>query len=118
MDIWQEYKDFPMYSNTQNVMNTLSLGLPVLLLAQFYGIAVAGAYAFGVRILQTPMGFVTRSLYQVLYQKASETHNRGDRLVPLYVKVTSGLFAIGLFPVGPVYMGCNLHLIFTQGTWW
>jgi len=54
-----------MYAATQNVMNRLSLGLPVLLLIQFFGVGVAGAYAFGVRILGAPMGLVTTALRQV-----------------------------------------------------
>jgi O-antigen/teichoic acid export membrane protein len=99
--IWQlakEYRDFPVYSASDNVINALSLGLPVFLLAHYYGIAVAGAYAFGLRILRVPMEFILRALRQVLYQKASETHNEGGRLMPLYVKTTAGLFILALFP--------------------
>jgi O-antigen/teichoic acid export membrane protein len=94
----QDYHDFPLYSASTNVINSLSLGLPIFLLTHFYGIAVAGAYAFGIRLLQAPMGLVLGALRQVLYQKASETHNEGGRLVPLYVKITGGLFVIGFFP--------------------
>ena len=94
----KDYRDFPMYSASQNVINALSSGLPVLLLTHFYGIAVAGAYAFGVRILQVPMGFVLRALRQVLFQKAGETQHQGGSLAPLYVKITAGLFALAFFP--------------------
>lgn len=94
----KEYRDFPMYSASQNVINALSNSLPVLLLAYFYGIAVAGTYAFGMRILSTPMGFVLTGLRQVLFQKASETHNNGGKLMPLYVKITLGLFTLAFFP--------------------
>ena len=97
-ELAREYRDFPQYSATMNVMNALSLGLPVLLLTHFYGIAVAGAYAFGVRIVATPMGFVTRSLRQVLFQKACEIHNEGDRLLPLFMKLTLGMFLVALLP--------------------
>lgn len=93
-----EYRDFPMYAASQNVITTLSQGLPVLLMTYFYGIAVAGAYAFALRILQTPMSFVLRSLRQVLLQRACETQHRGGSLVSLYVKITSGLFALALLP--------------------
>lgn len=92
------YHDFPLYSASINVINTLSMSLPVLLLTQYYGIAVAGSYAFGMRMLSTPLGFIMRSLRQVLYQKACETHSHGGRLVPLYVKFTVGLFALALVP--------------------
>lgn len=93
-----DYRDFPMYSASKNVINALSLGLPVILLAYFYGIAVAGAYAFGIRVMSVPMGIVLRALRQVLFQKASETHNYGGALMPLYIRTTLGLFALALFP--------------------
>jgi lipopolysaccharide exporter len=93
-----EYRDFPVYSATQNMMNALSNALPVLLLGYYYGVAVAGAYAFGVRILQAPMGFVLVALRQVLFQKASETYNHGGKLYPLYIKTTGGLFAMAIIP--------------------
>jgi lipopolysaccharide exporter len=94
----KEYRDFPLYSASNNVMDALSRGLPVLLLTRFYGVAVAGAYAFGVRILQAPMGFVLGALRQVLFQKACETHNAGGRLMGLYVKFTFGLFCFAVLP--------------------
>jgi O-antigen/teichoic acid export membrane protein len=99
--LWQlakEYRDFPFYSASTNVVNSLSVGLPIFLLTHFYGIAVAGAYAFGIRLIQAPMELVLRALRQVLYQKASETRNEGGRLVSLYLKITGGLFAVGFLP--------------------
>jgi lipopolysaccharide exporter len=93
-----EYRDFPIYAATQHLMSALSQGLPVLLLSHFYGIAVAGAYAFGVRILQVPMNFVLTSLRQVLFQKACETHNQNGDLFALFKKTTLGLFVIAVVP--------------------
>lgn len=93
-----EYRDFPMYSASQNVINALSNGLPVLLLTHFFGIRIAGAYAFSVNILQVPMGFLLTALRQVLFQRASETQHQGGSLNSLYVKITLGLFAMAFFP--------------------
>jgi len=94
----KEYRDFPIYSASQNVINALSSGLPVLLLTHFFGIAIAGAYAFGVRLLAIPMSLITRAMRQVLFQKASETQHQGGSLIALYVKATIGLFSLGLLP--------------------
>lgn len=94
----REYVDFPAYAASQNVINALSVGLPVFLLTHYFGIAVAGAYAFAVRILQVPMNFLLRALRQVLFQKACETHHHGNPLLPLYLKTTMGLLAIGIVP--------------------
>lgn len=93
-----EYRDFPIYSATQNAMNALSQGLPVLFLGYYYDVAIAGAYAFGVRILQVPMNLVLTALRQVLFQKASESYNNGQKLYPLFLKTTLGLLVISIVP--------------------
>jgi O-antigen/teichoic acid export membrane protein len=94
----KDYRDFPMFSASQNVINALSSGLPVLLLTHFYGIPVAGAYAFGTSALVAPMSFVMTAFRQVLFQKACETQHHGGSIATLYVKTTAGLFALVLFP--------------------
>lgn len=114
----QDYRDFPMYSASMNVINALSLGLPILLLTHFYGIAVAGSYAFGIRLLSVPIGFVLNALRQVLFQKAAEAHNEGDRLMPLYVKVTSGLFALALFPSLVIFVWAPQLFAWVFGSQW
>lgn len=94
----KEYRDFPLYSATPSLIDALSRGLPVLILTHFYGIAIAGAYAFSTRIIQAPTAIITNSLRQVLFQKASEVNNASGRLLPLYVKATAGLFGMAILP--------------------
>lgn len=114
----KEYVDFPMYSASQNVINALSSGIPVLLLTHFYGIAIAGAYAFGVRILQIPMGFVLNALRQVLFQKASETQHNGGDLFSLYKKITLGLFGIAFVPSLVLFIWApNIFVIIFGDQW-
>jgi O-antigen/teichoic acid export membrane protein len=96
--LMKEYHDFPLYAASQNVINALSLGLPVLLLTEFYGLPAAGAYAFAMRLIGAPMGIVLAALRQVLFQKASETRHRGGSLVSLFRKTTIGLFAQAILP--------------------
>lgn len=93
-----EYRDFPFYSASGNMINALSMGLPVLLLSGYFGIAVAGAYAFADKILSAPMGLILQALRQVLFQKAAEADHQGGSLLTLYVKVTLGLFALAVAP--------------------
>ena len=93
-----EYRDFPIYATPDNVLNGLSQGLPILLLVYFYDAAIAGAYAFGIRILRASMNLVHIALRQVLYQKASEVFNAGGRLLPIYIKLTGGLFVLSFIP--------------------
>jgi O-antigen/teichoic acid export membrane protein len=93
-----DYGDFPAYSATQNLLNALSTGLPVLLLTHYFDISVAGAYAFGMRLLNAPMSLLFGALRQVLFQKAGEMQHHGLKLLPLFVKTTVGLFGLGLLP--------------------
>jgi O-antigen/teichoic acid export membrane protein len=93
-----EYRDFPAYSATQNLLNALSSGLPVLLLTHYFGIAVAGAYAFGLRLIEAPMSLVMGALRQVLFQRAGEMQHQGLPLSPLFLKSTAGLFGLGAAP--------------------
>lgn len=93
-----EYRDFPMYSASQSAINALSNGLPVLLLTQFYGVTVAGAFAFAGSMIRTPMSLLLGAMRQVLFQKAAETMHQDGRLATLYVKITAGLFGLSLFP--------------------
>lgn len=114
----RDYSDFPLYSASMNVINAISLGLPVFLLTHFFGIAIAGAYAFSIRILSAPLGLIQKALRQVLYQKACETQNAGGRLLPLYIKFTGGLFAIGVFPTLVLAVGSPLLFSWIFGTQW
>jgi O-antigen/teichoic acid export membrane protein len=93
-----DYRDFPAYSATQNLLNAISAGLPVLLLTHYFDIAVAGAYAFGMRLLSAPMSLIFGAVRQVLFQKAGEMQHQGHKLWPLFVKSTVGLFGLGLLP--------------------
>jgi O-antigen/teichoic acid export membrane protein len=97
-ELAREYRDFPLYASPRGLMIALSEGLPVILLGYFYGIGVAGAYAFGVRILQTPMNFISAPLCRVVLQRSSEIHNQDDDLFPFYIKGTVVLMAVILVP--------------------
>lgn len=94
----KEYIDFPLYSASQNFVNAISSGLPVLLLSKFYGLAVAGAYAFGVNVLQAPMNLVLTALRQVLFQRACEYQHLGKGIFVLYIRTVLVLFALAIIP--------------------
>ncbi|NPV51825.1 MAG: oligosaccharide flippase family protein [Candidatus Methanofastidiosum sp.] len=94
----KEYIDFPLYSASQNFINAISSGLPVLLITKFYGLSPAGAYAFGVAILQAPMNLVLTALRQVLFQKACEYQYEGKGILLLFIRTVIVLFAIAFIP--------------------
>jgi O-antigen/teichoic acid export membrane protein len=98
----KKYRDFPLFSTPQNLLNAVSQNIPLLLLAKFFGPVVAGHYVLGVRCIQVPMNFVLTSLRQVFFQKASETCNRGGDVYGLFRKATLGLLALVTLPAAAV----------------
>ena len=97
-ELGKQYSDFPVFSSTQNFLNAISQNIPVLLLAKFFGPAVVGFYAFGVRVIQLPMNLVLTSLREVLFQKASEVYNAGGNVYVLFKKTTLGLITVAILP--------------------
>lgn len=93
------YYDFPLFSTPQNLLNAVSQGLPVLLLGHYHGIAAAGLYAFGIRLVQAPLSLLLNPLRQVLFQKFCEVQNKGVSVLPLFRMTTLGLLAVILVPM-------------------
>lgn len=108
------HKAFAIYTNAQGVLNAIAQGIPVLLLARYYGVATAGFYAFSVRILQVPMNFVITSLRQVLFQKFCEVYNVGGDVERIFKKTTKRLALIAVAPaiVGMIWAPPIFSLIF------
>lgn len=93
-----EFREFALYGAPQNLMNALSLGLPVLVLNHYYGMAVAGCYAFGLRLLQVPINFFQTSLRQVLFQRLSHISSHGGNLYRPFLKCTGTLALLCALP--------------------
>jgi lipopolysaccharide exporter len=92
------YRDFPIYSCSQNLLSTLSQGAPVLVLTQQFGMTVVGYYAFASRFLLTPWSLAYTSLQRVLFQRMSEANNARQDLKALFKKTCGGLCLVTILP--------------------
>ena len=72
-----QYKRFPIYSTWSGLFNTVSKSLPVLLLAFYFGPAIAGFFALSRRVLQTPMDLIGQAIAKVFFSEASEAIRAG-----------------------------------------
>ena len=114
----KEYRQFPIYGCPQAVMNSVSQGIPVLVLAHYYGMVTAGAYAFGIRLLQVPMNFVLTSLRQVLFQKLAHIHSTGGDLFSPFLRSTGALIAISIVPSCVGFLVAPSLFVFVFGEQW
>jgi O-antigen/teichoic acid export membrane protein len=96
------YRDFAYYRSPQIVLNAASQSMPVLMLASFFGPAVAGFYTLGKMVLGLPTALIGQSVASVFYPRINDAVNRGENSYKLLLKATSVLAVVGLAPFGVV----------------
>lgn len=78
------YKNFPIYNAPHALLNTFSENIPVFLIPIIYGNATLGFYAFGLKIIQAPLGLISMSVSNVLSQKMAEMYSNKQDLRPIF----------------------------------
>lgn len=92
------FKDFPIYRAPEVFIDAVSLGLPVILLASFFGPASAGFYSIGYTVLSIPSQLIGKSVGDVFYPRISDAANNGERMTDLIKKATYYLGLAGILP--------------------
>ncbi len=104
-DAARRYRRFPQLSLVSNILNSVCIYLPTVLLASFYGAQMAGLFALGQRILGSPMTLIMTSVRNVYLAESSEYITSDPaRLVPLFRKTALHVLAAGLLIVA-VFVG-------------
>jgi len=95
----RRYRDFPLFRAPQLLLNAVSLGLPVVLLAAFFGASVAGQYSLAWSLLFAPILLAGRAVSSVFYPKITAALRDGGakRLV---ASATWGMALSGAIPYG------------------
>ncbi|VVO03334.1 hypothetical protein PS710_02845 [Pseudomonas fluorescens] len=98
----KKYKDFPIFRAPEVTLNAASQGLPVLMLAAFFGPAAAGFYALGRTVLAMPSTLLGKSIGDVFYPRLAEAAHKNEDISKLVVQATKALALAGLVPFGLV----------------
>lgn len=85
------YKDFVSFGTAQEAMNSASQGVPVMLLAIYFGQTVAGYYAFAIRIIMAPVNMIAGAVRQVLSARFAESLAGPERIGRDFRRATLGL---------------------------
>jgi lipopolysaccharide exporter len=93
-----KYRSFPLYTAPVVLVNTISLQIPAIILAYYFGPVVVGFYGLTYRVLIAPMNLVGTSFGQVFFPKATEEDRLGQ-LAQITQKVFSKLFLVGFIPM-------------------
>lgn len=103
-----EYKDFAFYRTPQVAINAFSQGLPILMLALYFGPVSAGFYALGRTVVSIPSALLGKAVGDVFYPRISAAANREEDVYPLVKKATLLLALAGILP---------FSLIILAGPW-
>ena len=100
--VLKKYRDFPLYRAPQELINTMSQNLPVLLLASLFGPGSAGFYSIARMALSLPTLVIGNAVGDVFYPRISEARNNNENIESLLKRASMLLFFIGLVPFGIV----------------
>ena len=91
------FRRFPVIASSTALMNTCNLRMPALLLAVYFGPAVAGWFALAQRVFALPSSVIGESVAQVYFGEVAATVNRdAGGLMVLFRVTLRRMFLLGL----------------------
>jgi len=113
-----QHRDFPLLRMPQNLINTFSQSLPMLLLASYFGSITAGQYAIAISVLGMPAGLIGGSVMAVFYPRINEAIHNGENARAIIIKATIGMALTGGLPFLSVIVAGPLLFEFVFGVKW
>ena len=106
------YRNFPCFVLPRSFVNMLAGQMPILLLTPFFGGEAVGFLSLAILLGYTPIGTITRAIYQVMYQHTMEQVHRQKPIGQMFRKFILSASAI----IIPVFAG--LWFVLPQLTAW
>jgi O-antigen/teichoic acid export membrane protein len=94
----KEYRDFPLYKMPSDLLNEVSIQLPVYVLKIIFTTAAAGIYSLPQKIMSQPSKLIGQAAGEVYYRRASELHSQGRDLSEMTFNTFKVLFLLGVIP--------------------
>ena len=95
---FKTYSNAPKYLLPTAILDTISIQLPILMIASLFGERITGQFSMAWKILAVPMTLIGVSVGQVFMQKFSECRNDIKASKELVKKTWISLVTIGLLP--------------------
>ena len=97
--LWKKNRKFAALAGGSAFLNSLTSSAPIILVSIFYGDAVAGQLAIGIRVLVTPLSIIGQSAAFAYLGEVSRMLRVGDDNAARLVRHgMRDLFAVGLMP--------------------
>lgn len=93
-----KYIDFARYKAPEMSINAASQGLPIILLASFYGPAAAGFFTLARTIMGLPATLIGKSVGDVFYPRIAQAFQNKEQIYPFVKKASIYLCGAGAIP--------------------
>ncbi len=97
-NLFHRYKNFPKYSLSSELINTLSVQSPIFILTTFFNPVIAGNYSLVQRVMGLPTKLISRSTQEVFKKKTANERIKYGKFNATYIKTFLMLLGIGIIP--------------------
>jgi O-antigen/teichoic acid export membrane protein len=117
-DLGYKYIDFPKINILQGFVETLQMGIIILIATGYFLPSEVGFYSLCMRVLQAPARLITLPLAHVFFAEASENYREGKDLLHLVKRVTyqAGMWLIAM-PIVLIIAGPLLFKVIFGANW-
>jgi O-antigen/teichoic acid export membrane protein len=113
------YRRFPLLSSWSNILNSMGLYLPNIILAALYGPYIAGLYTMGQRFLGAPTTLISSSVNQVYMSQFAICVNKDpSKIYPLFMSTVKKALIFGLIAIGGIVIFAPMLFDFLFGDSW
>ena len=114
----KKYSEFPKFALISDLLNNVSIQMPLFFLGGFFNSSVAGYYSFCHKIISMPMILIGTAVNQVFFQKASSAHSHGVEISKLTEGTFLKLVYISAIPFSVIYIYSDVIFSFVFGSEW
>lgn len=87
----KKYIKFPKITMMQSLFSVATAQIPVVIISSFFALKDAGFYSLANRVVASPIGIVSSSLFQVFYQSFSVEKNKQNFYKRKFIKINTML---------------------------
>jgi O-antigen/teichoic acid export membrane protein len=118
VEMAKKYKEYPIFNGLPSILNSLTLSIPVFLIAYYYGKDNTGYFNLTRQILFVPTSIIATSFSQVFFERIVSHKNKGMSVVEDYKKMINILALIALAFTIPILFGGPFLFEFIFGKTW
>jgi O-antigen/teichoic acid export membrane protein len=114
----KKYKEFPIFNGLPSILNSLTLSIPVFIIAFYYGKENTGYFNLTRQILFVPTSIIATSFSQVFFERIVSHKNMGVSVIDDYKKMVNILSLVALgFTIPLLFGGPFLFALVFGKTW-